>query len=109
MSHDILSGFSLVLIVTEVDLTDQEVADGPDPLRSLMIVMTARLIVVVVVALVLGILGIQCLDAHRTFRHEDFFNYLETSLSLRSDEELWGDGHGNAEIWSKLVISVAPG
>ena len=109
MTKDVLGCFSLIGILTEVELADEEVADGPDPLRSLMIVMTARLIVVVVVALVLGILGIQCLDAHRTFRHEDFFNYLETSLSLRSDEELWGDGHGNAEIWSKLVISVAPG
>ena len=53
VAHDVMSSLSLATIFAEVKLADEEVTYGPDPLRTLMVVMTSCLIVVVVVTLVL--------------------------------------------------------
>ena len=93
MAKDVLCRFSLVGILTEVQFADEEVADGPDPLRTLVIVLTSCLVVVVVVTLILHVAGIESLDTHSSFSHQDILDDSKAPSSLIPLEKLWSYSH----------------
>ena len=109
MLHDIMCCLALSLILTEVDLAYEEVSDWPDPFGTLVIIVTASLIIVVIVALILSIGGIKGLNAHRSFSHEDLFDDFKAVLGLTLFEKIRGYCHCNAKVWSKLVVCKALG
>ena len=106
MTKDVLGCFSLIGILTEVELADEEVADGPDPLRALVIVMTSCLVVVIVVSLILHVTGVQRLDAHSSITHKDILDDSKAPSSLIPLEKFRSYSHRNTKIRSQLIVSV---
>jgi hypothetical protein len=71
-----------------------------------MIVETVRFVRIHVVAIILTILRIECLDSHAAFFHEDICDVSKTYLGVTAVKELWCVAHGDAYVTSKLIICV---
>ena len=72
-----------------------------------MIVPPGRIITVHIVTFVVLVFGIQSLDAHAIFLHQNVLNILDTDSTMFFLEEIWGISHSNAEVGTQLVVSEA--
>jgi hypothetical protein len=107
--HRLVSRLLLASIVHEVELSLQEEAHRPDPLRSLMVIPAMRGIGVYIISIILSIFRIEGLDTHAAPLHEDISYVAQANLCVSSIKELWSVTHGDADIASKLVIGVYVG
>lgn len=72
-----------------------------------MVIPPARIITVHIVTSVILVIRIQSLDSHAILLHQNVLNVFDTDSSMIFLEEVWSISHGNAEVGTKLVISVA--
>jgi hypothetical protein len=72
-----------------------------------MVIPPARIITVNIVTSVILVIRIQSLDSHAILLHQNVLNIFDTDSSMIFLEEVWSISHGNAEVGTKLVISVA--
>jgi hypothetical protein len=98
MKIRLLSKRALIGIAPESHLRFEEEADRPKPLRSLMIIPTARMITVHIVTSVILVTRIQSLDSHAILFHQNLLNFFTTDSSMIFFEEIWSISHGNADV-----------
>jgi hypothetical protein len=72
-----------------------------------MVIPPARIITVNIVTSVILVIRIQSLDSHAILLHQNVLNVFDTDSSMIFLEKVWSISHGNAEVGTKLVISVA--
>jgi hypothetical protein len=72
-----------------------------------MVIPPARIITIHIVTSVILVFRIQSLDSHAILFHQNLLNVFDTDSSMIFLEEVWSISHGNAEVGTKLVISVA--
>lgn len=104
--HGVMLSFLLGFVVHEQELSLQEEAYWPDPLRTLVVVEAMSLIGVDVIAIVLSVFRVESLDAHAPLLHQDIGDVDQACLCISAIEELWGVAHGDTDVWSQLRVGV---
>lgn len=80
--HSQVSGVLFIVELLELQLSLEEEANGPEPLRTLMVVEAMRIICIDVVTSVVVVSWVKGLDTHATLLHQNILNILETDLSI---------------------------
>jgi hypothetical protein len=96
------------ILGVEIKIRAQEVARGPAPFGTLMVIQTLgnrsirTIVCVIVVRAVLHVARIEGSHTQRTTKHG--VRELERTERVLGLEKLWSNGHCDREVWSELII-----
>ena len=84
----------------------QEESNRPNPFRSLMVVDSMGVVIVVIIPSIIVITRVKSFDTHAALFHQDLLHLLKADPGFVDREDLRCKGHCDANVWAELVVVV---